>query len=147
MLRALGAAVAQGAPEGALLPFLEEGEEVVLLLQRAARDRAGQPGDRDVIARFAGALAAAWSQAAAQDRREPDSSRAPEALTPREREVLALIAAGASNAEIAAQLTVAVSTVKAHSRSLFGKLGVANRTQAAARAYHLGLLEAPGHVS
>ena len=56
-----------------------------------------------------------------------------------------LMMAGASNAEIAAQLVVTVSTVKAHSRSLFGKLGVANRTQAAARAYHFGLLEAPGH--
>jgi LuxR family maltose regulon positive regulatory protein len=50
---------------------------------------------------------------------------------------------GASNAEIAAQLVVTVSTVKAHNKSIFGKLGVANRTQAAARAYQLGLLEPP----
>jgi DNA-binding NarL/FixJ family response regulator len=64
---------------------------------------------------------------AGEDKREP--------LTPREQEVLALIASGASNAEIATQLVVTVGTVKAHSRSLFGKLGVVNRTQAA-RIYH-----------
>ncbi len=61
-------------------------------------------------------------------------------LTARELEVLRLIAAGKSNGEIAATLVVAVSTVKAHINSIFGKLGVTSRTQALVRARELQLL-------
>ncbi|MBC8076024.1 MAG: hypothetical protein H7Y32_08120, partial [Chloroflexales bacterium] len=57
-----------------------------------------------------------------------------EPLSAREREVLQLIAAGKSNAQIAQALVVAVSTVKAHVNHLFGKLAVSSRTQAIARA-------------
>jgi non-specific serine/threonine protein kinase len=55
-------------------------------------------------------------------------------LSPRELEVLRLIGNGFSNAEIAAELVLAVGTVKAHLRSIFGKLGVTNRTQAVLQA-------------
>ena len=55
-------------------------------------------------------------------------------------EVLRLMAAGRSNREIAAELVVAMGTVKAHLHNVYGKLGVRNRTQAAARARELGLL-------
>jgi LuxR family maltose regulon positive regulatory protein len=54
--------------------------------------------------------------------------------------VLGLIAAGRANPEIAAELFVAVSTVKWYVNSLFGKLAVTSRTQAVARARELGLL-------
>ena len=63
-----------------------------------------------------------------------------EPLTTRECEVLRLIAAGKSNGEIAAALVVAVSTVKAHINSIFGKLGATSRTQALVRAHELDLL-------
>jgi len=63
-----------------------------------------------------------------------------EPLTARELEVLRLIAAGKSNGEIAATLVVAVSTVKAHINSIFGKLGVTSRTQALVPARELQLL-------
>jgi LuxR family maltose regulon positive regulatory protein len=63
-----------------------------------------------------------------------------EPLTVRELEVLHLIAQGKTNREIARQLVVARGTVKAHTSSIYRKLDVANRTEAAARARELGLL-------
>lgn len=60
------------------------------------------------------------------------------ALTGREREVLALIADGKSNREIARQLRVAEKTVKAHVSSVLAKLGVQDRTQAAVYAVRHG---------
>ena len=65
----------------------------------------------------------------------PDAlrTRHPE-LTPREAEVLALIAEGRSNPEIASALFVSVATVKAHVNTIFAKLGVTTRAQAITRA-------------
>jgi DNA-binding CsgD family transcriptional regulator len=53
-------------------------------------------------------------------------------LSPRELEVLAIVATGQTNAEVAGQLSMTVHAVKFHLASIFRKLGVANRTQAAA---------------
>jgi DNA-binding NarL/FixJ family response regulator len=61
-------------------------------------------------------------------------------LSAREQEVLALVAEGFSNAEIAADLGVAVNTVRNHVRSILEKLGVRNRVQAAVCAVRAGLL-------
>jgi LuxR family maltose regulon positive regulatory protein len=63
-----------------------------------------------------------------------------EALSEREVEVLKLIAAGKSNKEIAAELFLAIGTVKKHTNNIFGKLGVESRTQAIARARELGTI-------
>ena len=60
-------------------------------------------------------------------------------LTARELEVLSLIADGLSNPAIAARLTISVGTVKAHTASIYGKLGVNNRVQALARARELAI--------
>jgi LuxR family maltose regulon positive regulatory protein len=67
-----------------------------------------------------------------------------EALTPRELEVLRLIAAGDSNREIAAKLVITVSAVKKHSANIYARLNVNSRTQAVARARRLGLLPRDG---
>jgi DNA-binding CsgD family transcriptional regulator len=53
------------------------------------------------------------------------------ALTPREREVLQLISAGATNAEAARRLNVTVHAIKFHLAAIYGRLGVSNRTEAA----------------
>jgi DNA-binding NarL/FixJ family response regulator len=64
----------------------------------------------------------------------------PTQLTEREREVLALLARGASNREISEALYIASGTVKNHLSNILGKLGVRDRTQAALKARELGLL-------
>jgi DNA-binding NarL/FixJ family response regulator len=65
---------------------------------------------------------------------------APDLLTYREREVLALLAGGATNREIAATLSVTLATVKSHLVHVYAKLEVRNRHQALSRAVALGLL-------
>lgn len=64
----------------------------------------------------------------------------PTQLTEREREILALLARGASNREISEALYIAGGTVKNHLSNILGKLGVRDRTQAALKARELGLL-------
>jgi LuxR family maltose regulon positive regulatory protein len=61
-------------------------------------------------------------------------------LSARELEVLGLLAAGKPNQAIAEELVVTLDTVKSHVTHILDKLGVANRTQAVARARELGLL-------
>jgi LuxR family maltose regulon positive regulatory protein len=62
-------------------------------------------------------------------------------LSERERQVLQLLAQGASNQEIAQQLVIAYDTVKRHVSHIFAKLGVTNRVQAVKQARDLGLLD------
>jgi DNA-binding NarL/FixJ family response regulator len=68
----------------------------------------------------------------------PDRPVFPE-LTPREREVLGLIASGLSNAAIGSRLSLATNTIGNHVTNIFAKLQVASRTEAAIRARDAGL--------
>jgi len=76
------------------------------------------------------------------DRPAPAPASAPklDALTPREREILVLLARGRSNAEIAGQLVVSETTVKTHVTRVLTKLGLRDRVQAAIYAYERGVV-------
>jgi len=77
---------------------------------------------------------------AAAARHEPTPA---ERLTPRERGIVALVAAGASNREVAEKLSLAEDTVKHHISNIFDKVGVSNRAELAAYAAGHGLVEPP----
>jgi DNA-binding NarL/FixJ family response regulator len=68
-----------------------------------------------------------------------DAAELPGELTPREAEVLGLIAAGLTNSEIAERLVVSAATVKSHVNHIFAKIGARDRAQAVVYAYAHGL--------
>jgi DNA-binding NarL/FixJ family response regulator len=69
----------------------------------------------------------------------PATAQLPDGLTPREAEVLTLIAAGLSNGESAERLVVSEATVKSHVNHMLAKIGARDRAQAVAYAYRRGL--------
>ncbi|MFL7790959.1 MAG: LuxR C-terminal-related transcriptional regulator [Anaerolineae bacterium] len=137
----LADALALAEPGGFVRTFVDEGPPMAQLLSEAA--------DQGIMPEYTGKLLAAFRDEAKKHQGEslhPPSPLSPgvrpliEPLTPREREVLQLLAAGCSNPEIAEQLVIAVTTVKTHVKNIYGKLQVANRFQAIARAQDLNLL-------
>jgi DNA-binding NarL/FixJ family response regulator len=91
-----------------------------------------------VVAALSGEAGPAGAAAAGD---EPDL---PDGLTPREAEVLGLIAAGLTNTEISDRLVVSAATVKSHVNHIFAKAGVRDRAQAVVYAYEHGLAEPGG---
>ena len=80
--------------------------------------------------------------AGARGTRAPDAAPLPLAdLTPRELEVLALVAQGKTNPQIAQELAITSGTAKIHVQHIIGKLGVSDRTQAVVRASQRGLVD------
>jgi LuxR family transcriptional regulator, maltose regulon positive regulatory protein len=139
-LQDLERALALGEPEGYVRVFADEGAPMATLLRRA-RSRGIFPeyvaglleafGDRSETA---GGVGPALPEAA---RGAPGASVEP--LTKREQQVLRLLAEDVSNGEIARRLFITVGTVKKHVYHIFGKLGVRNRTEAAAMVKLLNL--------
>jgi DNA-binding NarL/FixJ family response regulator len=68
-------------------------------------------------------------------------------VTPRERDVLLRVATGATNAEVAATLSLTEATVKSHVRSMLTKLGLSTRVQLVVAAYDAGLVRPAGDVT
>lgn len=115
---------------------LAEGDEPA---QRQALALFDDLGARPASAWLRGRLRAQGMKNLAPERKPPKAHQ-PDALTAREVEVLRLIADGLSNPAIAEQLTISVGTVKAHTGSIYSKLGVNNRVQALSRGRELHLI-------
>jgi DNA-binding NarL/FixJ family response regulator len=97
-------------------------------------------GDAVVAPRVTARLLDLVAPHLAPARPDPVSAEALDSLTEREREVLVLIAGGATNGEIAATLFLSDSTVKKHVGRVLQKLGLRDRVQAVILAYQLGLV-------
>ncbi len=99
-------------------------------------------GDALLAPQITGRVIAAFARPGVSTAPGPDGRRLDD-LTPREHEVLVLLAGGATNAEIAAALHLGETTVKTHVSRVLMKLGARDRTQAVVLAYELGVVR-PG---
>jgi len=126
---------------GAVGFMVKDGEpaEMIDAVRRAAR---GEPLlAPQVLARVVErARRAHHADRAADARPDPDAATLAR-LTQRERDVLTLVGAGLSNAEIAARLHLGVTTVKTHIVAVLDKLDIRNRVQAGILAHRLGLVD------
>jgi LuxR family maltose regulon positive regulatory protein len=141
---ALAVALTLAAQRGYVRVFADEGAPMRALLAEMSAARPNQP---NAARRFDPGYLAALTRACGGASDAPPPRRAgatppglAEPLTDREMEVLRLLAAGSSNQRIARDLFVTLDTVKKHVTHVLGKLGAANRTEAAARARQLGLI-------
>jgi LuxR family maltose regulon positive regulatory protein len=132
-LELLGRALKLGEGGVYIRTFIDEGRPMEALL-RMAKKQGVAPAQyvEKLLSHFETRTGTAKQVNAIENAIEP--------LTARELEVLRLIVAGASNSRIAEILVVAIGTVKRHTNSVYGKLGVASRTQAVARAHELKLV-------
>ena len=114
-------------PEGYVRLFADLGLAIVPLFQEAR--------SREIMPAYVAQLLSACG-----DRETPIDAPLAVPLTEREHEVLTMISAGLTNPEIADRLFISAETVKKHAGSIYGKLGVHTRTEAASRARELNLL-------
>ncbi|OUE29870.1 Response regulator protein VraR [Clavibacter michiganensis] len=126
--------------DASILTAIEAGASGYLL--KAAPEEEILAGVRAVArgdVALAPAIAASLVRQVARPAASPPAAPTP-TLSPRETEVLALVAAGRTNARIALELHVTPATVKTHLLHVFEKLGVGDRTRAVTLAMELGLL-------
>ncbi len=129
-------AISIAEPGGFIRIFVDEGEPMArLLFEALSREIAP-----DYVQRLLGAFPIDNPERTVPSKYQIQESELIEPLSEREIEILQLIAEGLTNAEIAAKLYLSLNTVKVHSRNIYGKLAVNNRTQAGARARALGIL-------
>lgn len=137
-VRTLEQVLTYAEPHGFLRSILDAGAGIDQVIEAALKRRREERHDTAYLNRLL--------KIAREERQRGSAASATqrglvEPLSEREIEVLRLIAAGYSNAEIADEIYVVVGTVKAHAHNIYTKLGVRNRTQAIKRARELGLVE------
>ncbi len=125
-------------PEGYVRLFIEEGAPVAGLLYKVTA--LTQLPLQDYAKRLLAAYLIEESEQLAFQAKAPPGDALIEPLSPRELEVLRLMADGCSNKEIASRLVISIGTVKRHVVHIFQKLGAANRTQAVAIARQLEIV-------
>ena len=130
----LARALAIAEPEGYIRSFLDEGPALVAILYKLVLNEASVSTYARKILRDFG------MQETATKEKEISKNGLIEPLSDRELEVLQCLVEGLSNREIAHKLTVSLSTIKTHTRNIYGKLGVNSRTQAIAQAKTWGLI-------
>jgi LuxR family maltose regulon positive regulatory protein len=135
-LELLDEALALAEPGGFTRIFVDEGAPMARLL-REASSRGVRP---EYVQRLLAAFPVDDAGQAVSPATRVAGSRLAEPLSSRELEVLALIAKGLTNQQIAARLYLSLHTVKAHARSIYAKLEVGSRTQAVAKGQALGFL-------
>jgi LuxR family maltose regulon positive regulatory protein len=135
-MHTLERALTLAEPGGFIRIFVDEGPPMARLLYEAL--------SRETAPDYVGRLLSAFpTNEPAQTDSAPTQIPGAEMVEPlseRELEVLQLIAEGLTNPDIASRLFLALNTVKVHTRNIYGKLGVNNRTQAVTRARTLGIL-------
>ena len=143
-LAALAEVLTPACRQGYVRVFADEGAPMRALLARlSAAQRDQRAPARGVHVGYLAAVLRACGQAGAVPPQRRAAAAVPglvDQLTARELEILALLAAGTPNPRIAEELVVTLDTVKKHVTHVLGKLGAANRTEAAARARQLSLI-------
>jgi LuxR family maltose regulon positive regulatory protein len=130
-------------PEGYVRIFVDEGEPMRSLISEFRSQIERQSGGYGhQLSGYLNKLLAAFTRSVelTPPKTGGQKSAMIEPLSQRELEVLRLISLGLSNREIGERLFLALSTIKGHTRIIFDKLQVQNRTEAVARARDLGLL-------
>jgi LuxR family maltose regulon positive regulatory protein len=132
--------VEAAAPAGLYQVFPEGGPGSGMLLRRAyARAAAPASTDRDVPPFVGSPLSRSDARHLGSTPAQP-KRRVSDALTARERDVLAMIGQGFANKRIARSLQISPETVKSHVKRIFSKLAVSTRIEAVSRAGSLGLM-------
>jgi LuxR family maltose regulon positive regulatory protein len=137
-IESLERALELGEPQGYVLLFLEEGPSLIPLLDEVANHRDVSDRIRGYARKLLGAFSEIGKPVA--PRFSSEATGLVEPLTPREMEVLELLAAGDSNQAIAEKLVITVRTVKKHTSNIYGKLNASSRTQAVALGREFGIL-------
>ena len=143
-LDALAGALTLACPQGYVRAFADEGPPMAALLAKLIAARQDEPAAAEPLPGCLARLQRAFG-------RKPAAPLAPrrgiatvpglvERLTPRELDVLRLLAAGQTNQRIARELVLTLDTVKKHVSHVLAKLGAANRTEAVSRARELDLI-------